>query len=228
MPAYTTGSRGWSSFAADDGPLFIRITNLMRGSLEMRFHNVIRLNLPETSEVARSRIEPGDVLASVTAYIGSVAVATCELGEAYVSQHVARCRPLAGQSSMWLGYNLLSRVGQTHGQLCLYGGTKDGLSLDDVRNYPVLLPPRSEQHRIVRWIERKTEGLARATKGIRRQVDSLGEYRTRLIADVVTGKLDVREATTNLPEGDLLEADSSAPLRPNKIEAQSQRCPMRK
>ena len=37
----------------------------------------------------------------------------------------------------------------------------------------------------------------------RRQVELLQEYRTRLIADVVTGKLDVREAAAQLPdEGD--------------------------
>jgi type I restriction enzyme S subunit len=41
------------------------------------------------------------------------------------------------------------------------------------------------------------------------------EYRTRLIADVVTGKLDVREAAANLPDGPdeaeaLDEADAQA------------------
>ncbi len=34
----------------------------------------------------------------------------------------------------------------------------------------------------------------------RREIELLREYRTRLISDVVTGKLDVREATANLPE----------------------------
>ena len=34
------------------------------------------------------------------------------------------------------------------------------------------------------------------------QVELLQEYRTRLIADVVTGKLDVREAAAQLPDGD--------------------------
>ena len=41
----------------------------------------------------------------------------------------------------------------------------------------------------------------------RRQIDLLREYRTRLIADVVTGKLDVREAATALPEVDSLTAE---------------------
>ena len=44
----------------------------------------------------------------------------------------------------------------------------------------------------------------------------LGEYRTRLIADVVTGKLDVREAAADLPEvdpadlEDIIEIDDAA------------------
>ena len=47
----------------------------------------------------------------------------------------------------------------------------------------------------------------------RRQIELLEEYRTRLIADVVTGKLDVRAAAAQLPEEaddlDTLEVDGS-------------------
>ena len=153
----TTGSRGWSSFASDTGPLFIRVANLNRGSLQLRFDDTVRLNLPETSEVTRTRIQASDLLVSVTAYIGSVGLAPEGLEEAYVSQHVARCQPLPGSSSRWLGYVLLSTVGQTHGQLSLYGGTKDGLSLDDVKNYQILLPPLTEQAAIVE-VHRQVHG----------------------------------------------------------------------
>ncbi len=196
----TTGSRGWSSYASDTGPLFIRVTNLSRGSLQLRFDDIVRLDLPETSEAGRTCIEAGDILISVTAYIGSVGVAPGELGEAYVSQHVARCQPLPQAYAMWLGYVLLSTVGQTHGQVSLYGGTKDGLSLDDVKNYPILLPPRREQEEIVRWIEEKLSSLVRIREKTKRLIDEVREYRTHLIADVVTGKLDVREAAEWLPD----------------------------
>ena len=111
---------------------------------------------------------------------------------------------------MWLGYVLLSKVGQIHGQVSLYGGTKDGLSLDDVKNYPMLLPPRCEQDRIVRWIERELAVLVDASITAQRQIELFREYRTRLIADVVTGKLDVREAAAALPEVDPLAADDRA------------------
>ena len=204
----TTGSRGWSSSASDTGPLFIRVANLNRGSLQLRFDDTVRLNLPETSEVTRTRIRAGDLLVSVTAYIGSVGLAPEELEEAYVSQHVARCQPLPGSSSRWLGYVLLSTVGQTHGQLSLYGGTKDGLSLDDVKNYQILLPPLDEQIAIVEHVDKATAEIDAAIGRARRQIELLREYRTRLIADVVTGKLDVRDAAAQIPD----EIDDQDPI----------------
>ena len=189
----TTGSRGWSSYASETGPLFIRIANLNRGSLRLRFENIVRLNLPKTSEAGRARIRAGDLLVSVTAYIGSVGVAPKGFEEAYVSQHVARCQPIPGLDSEWLGYVLLSKVGQAHGQISLYGGTKDGLSLDDVKNYPMLLPPPSEQAAIVEYVNTVSADIEVPANQARRQIDLVNEYRTRLIADVVTGQLDVRE-----------------------------------
>ena len=46
-----------------------------------------------------------------------------------------------------------------------------------------------------------TAAIDDAITRARRQIELLREYRTRLIADVVTGKLDVREAAASLPEG---------------------------
>ena len=45
--------------------------------------------------------------------------------------------------------------------MSLYGGTKDGLSLDDVKNYPILLPPRNEQEVAVQWIEGRLSALVK-------------------------------------------------------------------
>ena len=209
----TTGSRGWSSYASDKGPLFIRVANLSRGSLRLRFDDLVRLDLPVTSEAGRTRIEAGDLLLSVTAYIGSVGVVPEGFEEAYVSQHVARCRPLPGMHARWLGYVLLSTVGQTHGQMSLYGGTKDGLSLDDVKNYPILLPPHHEQEQAVRWIEGRLSALLKIGDGAKRQIELVREYRTCLVADVVTGKLDVREVAARLPEVDPLADEFDAPIQ---------------
>ena len=74
-----------------------------------------------------------------------------------------------------------------------------GLSLDDVKNYPILLPPRAEQNDIVEYLTKISVDNAAVIDQARRQVDLMNEYRTRLIADVVTGQLDVREAAEELP-----------------------------
>jgi len=203
VSSVTSGSRGWSDFAAEKGALFIRIGNLKRGSLDLNMSDVVRLNLPSAvmGEAERTRVGPNDILLSITAFIGSVAIVPNDIKEAYVSQHVARCKPFLNMANpRWIGYVLLSPVGQTHGQLCSNGGTKQGLSLDDVKNYIVLLPSRDEQDAIVRWIDQESVRLDHAIAATQREIDLLLEFRTRLIADVVTGKLDVREAATGLPD----------------------------
>ena len=49
-------------------------------------------------------------------------------------------------------------------------------------------------------IRTETRTISDAGERLEREIDFLREYRTRLIADVVTGKLDVREAAATLPE----------------------------
>ena len=73
--------------------------------------------------------------------------------------------------------------------------------------YPILLPPRREQDQVVEWIEGELSSLVRIGNSAQRQMEMVREYRIRLIADVVTGKLDVREAAAGLPEVDPLAAE---------------------
>ena len=78
------------------------------------------------------------------------------------------------------------------------------INAEELGTAVLLFPPLDEQAAIVRYLDKATADIDIATDRARRQIDLLKEYRTRLIADVVTGKLDVREAVTGLPEVDLL------------------------
>jgi len=62
------------------------------------------------------------------------------------------------------------------------------------------LPPLVEQEAIAKFLVGTTTALEALAQRAQREVDLLQEYRTRLIADVVTGKLDVREAAARLPD----------------------------
>lgn len=64
--------------------------------------------------------------------------------------------------------------------------------------------PASEQQAIVDFIHLETRDLSTAKTRLEREIELLREYRTRLVADVVTGKLDVREVATRLPNEELL------------------------
>ena len=76
------------------------------------------------------------------------------------------------------------------------------------RELPVAIPPLSEQATIVQHIDDATADLDSVVARARRQIELLQEYRTRLIADVVTGKLDVRHVAAQLPD----EADDQGPI----------------
>jgi type I restriction enzyme S subunit len=67
---------------------------------------------------------------------------------------------------------------------------------------PILWCPVTEQRAMVAAAEELTAGLDSARKSAMREIELLREYRTRLIADVVTGQLDVREAASRLPDED--------------------------
>jgi type I restriction enzyme S subunit len=77
---------------------------------------------------------------------------------------------------------------------------RNRLYWDSFKQMPSVALPSSEQEAIVAFIYSQTSGLNAARARLEREIDLLREYRTRIVADVVTGKLDVREAAAQLPE----------------------------
>jgi type I restriction enzyme S subunit len=189
----TSGSRGWAEHYADDGALFIRIGNLTRDGIGLDLSDIQRVAVPEGAEGARTRLRTGDVLFSITAYLGSVAVVPEDLEEAYVSQHVALAR-LRQQRLLpsWVAFVTLSYVGSTYLGTQGYGGTKIQLSLDDVANAIMTCPPLDEQRAIIAHLDRETAKLDALKAEAERAIALLKERRAALISAAVTGKIDVR------------------------------------
>jgi type I restriction enzyme S subunit len=69
-----------------------------------------------------------------------------------------------------------------------------------LKQMQIALPPLPEQTAIVEYLDAQTAKIDAAMAAARREIELLREYRTRLIADVVTGKVDVREVAAQLPE----------------------------
>ena len=82
------------------------------------------------------------------------------------------------------------------------------LYTDDFFDIRLPVPPSVEQAAIVEHLDEVIISINAAIARTRHQVELVEEYRMRLIADVVTGKLDVREAAEQLPD----EAENDVPL----------------
>lgn len=66
------------------------------------------------------------------------------------------------------------------------------ISPDFVANFTVPVPPIDEQLEILGFIQRETAKFSISIRRAAREIALVQEYRTRLITDVVTGKVDVR------------------------------------
>jgi type I restriction enzyme, S subunit len=82
--------------------------------------------------------------------------------------------------------------------VCTAGPSRD--SHDDVKNHVIVLPPPAEQDALVARIESETASLDSGIKSVQREIALYREFHDRLVAEVVTGKLDVRAAAAALPE----------------------------
>jgi len=104
-----------------------------------------------------------------------------------------------------------------------------GVRASRLRLYPeeffrllIILPPAPEQQHILHSIATETAQLTTAITHLEREIELLRKYRTRLVADVVTGKLDVRPAARQLPTEPLTPQPAPAPeelTEPEEAEA---------
>jgi len=150
----TSGSRGWAKYYSDNGSLFIRIGNLEHRNISLDLSRIQMVNPPEGPEKVRTRIRPNDILISITADVGMVALVPEDIKEAYINQHIALARPSEGFCTKYLAWYLSSSEGGLKQfQDLQRGATKVGLGLDDIRNIYVPFPPLAEQHEIVCRVE---------------------------------------------------------------------------
>jgi type I restriction enzyme, S subunit len=151
----TSGSRGWSAFYADSGTLFIRAQDIKTDALQV--DGVARVNVPEDAEGSRSSVGSRDILITITgANVTKSALVPALREPAFVSQHVALLK-LTFEVTAAFVFNWI--VSPANGRKVLeswaYGAGKPGLSLEQVRELRVALPPLTEQHRIVAEADRR-------------------------------------------------------------------------
>jgi type I restriction enzyme S subunit len=77
-------------------------------------------------------------------------------------------------------------------ELCSNGVTRVALGSYDLKNAKVPVPPIDEQQQIIEHLNRETKAIYKTIAQIEKEIVLTEEYRTALIAEAVTGKIDVR------------------------------------
>lgn len=195
----TSGPRGWGALVGDEGIPFVRIGNLPALGITLRRTELARVDPPADAESRRASLQRDDVLLSITAAFGQVAVYDADDPAAF-SQHVARLRPRDHVDARWMAWTLQTPSLHDQYRLSAYGGTKIGLGLDQVRNLRMPSLPDRTRASSARAVDAAWDRLSTETRAIRTSIALLNEYKQSLITAAVTGEFDVTTASKALPE----------------------------
>ena len=184
-----------------------QVLSLVRKRGVMRYEDKGRLGNKRSDDVARYKVvREGDiVLNSMNVIIGSVGQSeyTGCLSPVY---YVLKPRSNEHHNAY---FNALFQVERFHSSLVRFGkgilAHRLRIPMIDLKTVMLPVPPRDEQLAIADRVVKATAELRAAKAGIEAEIALLKEYRTRLISDVVTGKLDVRDEAAKLPDIDPME-----------------------
>ena len=150
-------------------------------------------------EYDRYTVRQGDLLACEGGEVGRCAIWSDQLTRCGFQKALHRLRPLnAGQDVVRFMHYSLRVAAKSQAFSDGHLSTIAHLTGEKLRTHRFPFPPFYEQNAIVRYLEMATATIDTALGHIRQQIGLLQEYRTRLISDVATGKLDVRGMAASL------------------------------
>ena len=106
---------------------------------------------------------------------------------------VAMLRPKEGIYPLFLMYCMMSNAMQTQITNSMAGSAMPRITLTKLNEFVVCVPHLDEQRKIAAFVDGKTEKIDRTIEEINIQIDALKSYKSALITEAVTGKIDLRE-----------------------------------
>ncbi len=185
----TSGSRGWAKYYAPQGAKFIRIGNLTRDSIDIDFSDTQYVNLPDKAEGLRSKLQPNDVLVSITADLGSIGLVPNNIGEAYINQHIAVVRFKNVSQGKFMAWYLRSDWGQKDLLKNKRGAGKLGLGLDDIRDSRVPVVSDEEAEAVLDIIESRLSVCDSIERTVDASLQQAEAMRQSILKKAFEGKL---------------------------------------
>lgn len=158
---------------------------------EVKIRGDSKLGLVADSDEIYQGVRCGDLLIhGMDTWHGAIAV----------SNYNGMCTPVvhvcdSAQNKKYIALYLRNMANQKVFKLISNGvrqNTSDFRSWGKVGTILIHIPPIEEQNAIVEYIESKTSKIDTMIEALKVEIDHLTEYKQRLISDVVTGQIDVR------------------------------------
>jgi type I restriction enzyme S subunit len=160
----------------------------------------------EAPSRARRVVQAGDtIISTVRTYLKAVYYVDGDPDALVCSTGFAVLTPRQGTHPKFVSYLVQSDSFANCVSAESVGTAYPAITEGQLGRFYVAIPPLAEQAAIVQYLDEQTARLDAAIAAVQRRLALVGEYRERLIADVVTGKLDVRAVAAGLP------SDADAP-----------------
>ena len=185
----TSGSRGWAKYYSENGALFVRIGNLTHSGIDIDFSDIQHITPPDNAEGIRTRLQPNDVLVSITADLGSIGFVSKKGEEAYINQHIALVRFQNSAQGRFMAWYLRSEYGQKDLLKNKRGGGKLGLGLDDIRDTPVPIVDDITAKEIVDKVEEQLSVCNSIEKTVDTALTQADAMRQSILKQAFEGRL---------------------------------------
>ena len=180
---------------AADGMLVFRASNIRDGRIAYEDRVYVRSQVP-SQLITRL----GDVLICSRSGSRALIGKNAKIDETSAGNTFgAFMTVFRGQSNDYLYYVFNSKMFE-HQSAMFVTSTVNQLTLGMLNDMKTPLPPPHERETIVAYLDQATARFDKSMIQTKHQINLLNEYRTRLIADVVTGQIDVRGAAVVVPE----------------------------
>jgi len=201
----TTPTKGMDGDAEKKIP-FLRVTNLTaNGTLDMSDKVFVSENT-HSGFLARSKVYPGDVLMNIVGPpLGQVSVVPSLFKEWNINQAIAIFRALEGVLPEFICVYLLSPFAQHWLQLrSKTTAGQTNLTLEVCRSLPIPLPPKSEQHELVKLTEAGVGSIYEQINAIQISLKQSTAQRQNILRAAFSGQL-VPQDPNDEPASVLLE-----------------------
>lgn len=200
------GANAAAEFDNPDWPRYLRITDFRSdGTLKPSTFRSLPPHIAKDYPV-----QDGDILfARSGATVGKAFLVRTDTANACYAGYLIRARPKPDVvlSEFLFAYTQSLAFAQWKDEI-FSKATIQNIGADKYSNLVVPIPKIDEQQSILSQIVLEQRPLDTAITRTEREIALMQEYRTRLTADIVTGKLDVREAAAKLPDPPVAVADT--------------------